>query len=674
MQFSHHFLRGVLLGGVFAVSAAATPAFYDHGQPTAYEQYLLELINRARADPAAEALWHGIDLNEGLTPGTLDDAPKQPLAMHRFLMDAARDHSQWMLDTDTVSHTGAGGSTESDRIVAAGYVLQPPWATGENISWGGTTVAIDPLAYTLAAHTNLFRSAGHRVNMMEDDFEEVGMGAKGGVLAGWNAWLVTQKFASSGASPSPFLVGAAYYDFSGNELYDVGEAIGGVTVTVAEGAYYTETAEVGGYSLPVPAASAWRDVTFSGPGFTVTTNVFFPGNRNVKVDFVPTYTPPSLSGSPTPVVGDSNSYAISEVWGATAYEVAVRSRWPVVMDSPVDLSRMLDGTAAEYDAFQTAVRYSEPGAYHLAHTANTFAYEPEWIEYDDRFAVQAGGELRFRSRVRGATENQIAQVQVSADDGESWDAVYTQAGPGWPGETSFSLRTVLLADYEGQMIRVRFSYVAVGGYYAGTSAEYGWFIDDVEFENVEWLDEVDVAIVLPGESFVFTPAEEAEYWLQARPLNFDLAWPAGPERMVTAVDGPVLAFGNWAAAWETTHDLAAGALADLAGDYSGDGVRHLLAYVLDLDPIASHGPTDLPRFLPGQPIFHYWRHAQITDAELVPQVSIDLVHWHDWDSGASPVTANDTLSHHEGAVEHRHLTFVPGTHTTVFVRLRARLF
>ena len=47
-----------------SVSSAQTP--YTHGEPTADEQYVLELINRARANPAAEG--------ERLTPSAEDTA------------------------------------------------------------------------------------------------------------------------------------------------------------------------------------------------------------------------------------------------------------------------------------------------------------------------------------------------------------------------------------------------------------------------------------------------------------------------------------------------------------------------------------------------------------------------------------------------------------------------
>src|SRR6185503_11110112 len=68
--------------------------------PTANEVYEVELINRARANPSAEAARFGIALNEGLPAGTISTAPKQPLAINRFITDGARKHSQWMIDND----------------------------------------------------------------------------------------------------------------------------------------------------------------------------------------------------------------------------------------------------------------------------------------------------------------------------------------------------------------------------------------------------------------------------------------------------------------------------------------------------------------------------------------------------------------------------------------------
>src|SRR3954470_12637050 len=119
--------------------------------PTAYEQYLVELINRGRANPTAEATRYGTDLNEGLNPGRISSTPKQPLAMNPLLTDAARKHSQWMIDNDIFSHNE--GSTDPEaRMRAAGYPFNLPWTWGENIGWSGTTGSVDVTSRSAGIH------------------------------------------------------------------------------------------------------------------------------------------------------------------------------------------------------------------------------------------------------------------------------------------------------------------------------------------------------------------------------------------------------------------------------------------------------------------------------------------------------------------------------------------
>ena len=72
---------------------------------TANEQLFLELVNAARLDPLGEAARQGIDLNEGLAPGTIADTPVQALAPNAQVQQAAAEHGQWILATDTFEHT-----------------------------------------------------------------------------------------------------------------------------------------------------------------------------------------------------------------------------------------------------------------------------------------------------------------------------------------------------------------------------------------------------------------------------------------------------------------------------------------------------------------------------------------------------------------------------------------
>lgn len=257
-------------------------------QLSAYEQYMLELINRARLDPAAEAKRAGIDLNAGLSPGTISTASKQPLAGNDALANAAAAHSQWMLDTDTFSHTGSGGSSPGARMSAAGYGFSGSWSWGENIAWAGTTGTLNVLSMVNSEHSGLFKSAGHRTNMLNDNFREIGLGIETGNFSGYNAVMTTQDYAKSGSLA--FLTGVAYNDTDGNQFYSIGEGRGGVqfAAKLLNGATTTATtASAGGYEMKLAAGT--YDVTLSGGGLTSALGMQLDiGTRNIKLDLVGT--------------------------------------------------------------------------------------------------------------------------------------------------------------------------------------------------------------------------------------------------------------------------------------------------------------------------------------------------------------------------------------------------
>jgi Ca2+-binding RTX toxin-like protein len=276
---------------------------------TAYEQLLLELVNRARLDPNGEAARYGIALNQGLAAGTLTGAAKQVLAPNELLVDAARDHSQWMIDTDIFSHTGVGGSSPGDRMEAAGYEFTGSWTWGENIAWSGTTGTPNLLTYTQDLHRNLFLSAGHRVNILEGNFRELGTGIVQGPFTvngtTYNAVMATENFATSG--PNVFVTGVAYNDLNRDAFYSIGEAVSGVTVTVTSGATFLGsdvTATAGGYAVGVANTSA--KVTFSGGDLAApVVATISGGGLNAKVDLVNGNT---IYSSATTVLGEGAAH------------------------------------------------------------------------------------------------------------------------------------------------------------------------------------------------------------------------------------------------------------------------------------------------------------------------------------------------------------------------------
>jgi Ca2+-binding RTX toxin-like protein len=249
---------------------------------TAIEQYLLELINRGRLDPGAEAARYGIDLNTGLAGGTISTAAKQVLAPNVLLEAAATGHSQWMIAADVFSHTGQGGSTLSSRVNATGYA----WSRlGENIAAQGTSGTLNAVQSIEAHHAGLFRSAGHRTNLMNNAFTEVGLAQEVGqfVFSGsgaLNASLLTEVFGAYG--DQHFLTGVVYTDRNRDQFYSVGEGRGWVAFVV-EGASGRSSA-TGGYSVAVDAddVALVRGI-YARTGFAAL--VDFSGG-NVKLDFV----------------------------------------------------------------------------------------------------------------------------------------------------------------------------------------------------------------------------------------------------------------------------------------------------------------------------------------------------------------------------------------------------
>ncbi len=289
--------------------------------PSPQDQYMLELVNEARANPQAEAdRLLGGDLNEGLDPGTISTTAKQPLAFNLNLNASAEGHSQWMLNNNTFSHTGANGSSSHQRMSSAGYSFTGAWGSGENIAWVGTTGTPDFTTFAEANYEDLFidedyDGRGHRISLMNGNFQEIGLSSLEGEFTAnngttYNAVMTTQNFAYS-SNRGPFITGVAYTDaVTDDDFYTVGEGVAGVTVTAVDNSnnsntVTTTTWDAGGYTLEVTSGS--YTVSFSGDfnGDSQSDTVSYQvtvGSENVKQDLVTD----SISLAPQPTPGDDN--------------------------------------------------------------------------------------------------------------------------------------------------------------------------------------------------------------------------------------------------------------------------------------------------------------------------------------------------------------------------------
>lgn len=249
--------------------------------PTPFEQYMLELVNAARADPGAAAEKYGFTL------GNIADQALEPLAMNEDLLEAARAHSQWMEQTDTFSHNGSGGSSPTERATGAGWDGN---GVGENIagwfSFGQSD--INQQEVVEERHGGLLRSPGHLANIMNPNWSEAGIGEATGDWQGQgtnydSAFLYTQNFSDRGNS---YLTGVAFDDEDGDNFYDVGEGLGNVNIQITDSdgnVVNTTTWDAGGYQIALEDGA--YNVRFSGGGINgvIEKQVTIAGG-NVKLD------------------------------------------------------------------------------------------------------------------------------------------------------------------------------------------------------------------------------------------------------------------------------------------------------------------------------------------------------------------------------------------------------
>ena len=259
------------------------------------EQYMLELINRARANPSAEASRYGIGLNDGLAAGTITTAAKQPLAPQQNLINVAGAHSQDMIERDYFAHETLGsGTTFEQRATAAGYIWN---SVAENIGYAAKQVSVSPATFIDEVHAGLIRSAGHRGNIMLPGLEEVGVGAELGAFKPPNnantfnfTQMITVDFGSR--NQNPYITGVVYTDSDNNSFYTIGEAIHSGTVTatnVSTGAVFSDAIGFsGGYGFVVPTGtySVTARITVNGAvKIYQRQGNLVVGTDNVKVDF-----------------------------------------------------------------------------------------------------------------------------------------------------------------------------------------------------------------------------------------------------------------------------------------------------------------------------------------------------------------------------------------------------
>ncbi|MBX9678136.1 MAG: hypothetical protein K2X38_05175 [Gemmataceae bacterium] len=273
----------------------------------AREQYMLELINRMRENPAAELplLLNSGDPDVasalsyfGVNQTMLADqwallTAAPPLAWNDNLAAAALGHSQALAAADAQSHQVPGEPGLGQRFIDAGYDYQ---MARENVFSYAKSLLHAQAAFAIdwgSGPGGIQSPAGHRDNIMATDVREIGIGIVDDTATpGFGPLVITQNFGRRFNQGNPFFLGVAYDDTNADAYYSLNEGIGGVTVSAVgingtSGTFQTTTSDAGGYQLQLGAGT--YQVTASGGSLAAPiVRTITIGSSNVRSNFIRT--------------------------------------------------------------------------------------------------------------------------------------------------------------------------------------------------------------------------------------------------------------------------------------------------------------------------------------------------------------------------------------------------
>ncbi|MEO0683236.1 MAG: CAP domain-containing protein, partial [Pseudomonadota bacterium] len=281
------------------------------GKANKIETYVLELMNRMRLDPGGEfdrtfknakkGIAHdkavtealeafGVDINKVRKEyARLEEAPV--LAWNNDLHDAALKHSRLQAKQDTQSHQLPGEQPLLPRVQKEGYdvklVGENVFAFSETAEHAHQGMAIDygPNLQGRILSDGLQPGRGHRVNIMRDDFREVGVSMlkenKKSTSVG--PYVMTQNFGTT-QDDEAIITGVAYRDRDKDGWYSMNEGQRGLKINVQG-----EGRDVGGQggNYNVVTGEGVMSVTLSGKPVKGRIKAEIDmGQDNVKLDVV----------------------------------------------------------------------------------------------------------------------------------------------------------------------------------------------------------------------------------------------------------------------------------------------------------------------------------------------------------------------------------------------------
>jgi uncharacterized protein YkwD len=540
------------------------------GPVTDAEQYNLELINRARANPVEAANLYryttdpdvvasygafGVDLAQMYNQISVI-VPAPPVAMHSVLRMTAYGHACDQVRNSFQGHAGSDGTSPPDRATRAGYgwsafgensftSAKSTWHghVGFDVDWGSSVYGMQ----TPPGHRNIIHSGAYR---------EVGLAIIEGVNGTVGPMTLTQEFGSR-YGLHPMVTGVVYYDINNNNLYDMSEGIGNVTVRhnltpappANPGFNQDITPPSGGYRVSLPGNGTYT-VTFEKAGMATQSATFTVSNGtntpNTKHDVRFPYTPPvitppaSLPPASSPLNFSATTVAAADLYQWQRFNVASTNPVMEGAEPARGLGALTAALTGTYAPTTTYHKYQAPAPAPTS-TASFRLAQPtpvdQTLTFTNPFYVESGASIWFATRLHWATKNQWGHLQIRRENETNWTTVWSRGcrastdtsvypatavavlcnnsdqalqetkfyGPRNGTDLTEATNTtpLSLAAYSGQVIYIRFVYNHKGGnYFNQTSNGVGWHIDNITLTNLKEL--TNPVLSTPSASTAYT--------------------------------------------------------------------------------------------------------------------------------------------------------------------------
>lgn len=224
---------------------------------------------------------------------------------------------------------------------------------------------------------------------------------------------------------------------------------------------------------------------------------------------------PAVSGNATPAAGSSQTYAFTPVSFAAQHEtlVAEVANATGSYNAETGSLTVVDKTDSSYTLLYSGAGANGTTVYRLAPVTPL-----EAVEFADSYIPTASSVLQFSSQLGFAKSTQKAAIQISLDDGSSWNDIYSLVGTGStsnPTESSFSNKTVNLSAYAGRLVKFRAIYERGSSWFIGTGTNVSFLLDNVQVTNAKRVATATKQLT-SGSTIALTPVSGKEYALAAR--------------------------------------------------------------------------------------------------------------------------------------------------------------